>query len=76
MIVTIHYSDQLNTFVLINNHLNLQPFSNIFASSFYHSLLLKCIYSYLYVLEANTVSYHHVPIQKISNLCIVFQEHD
>lgn len=63
-----------SSFALINNHLNIKPFSDIFVSSSYHPLLSECINSYFYILQANGSSFHHVPIQNILNLCIVFED--
>jgi hypothetical protein len=68
------FTYQGSSFALINNHSNQKPFSDMFASSCYHSLLSKCINSYFYILQANGSSFHHVPIGKILNLCVVFQQ--
>jgi hypothetical protein len=81
-IIVIHYSDQLNTFftykgssfALIRNHQSQKLFSYMFASSSYHSLISKFIDSYFHILQSDGSTFHHVPIQRILNLCIVFQK--
>jgi hypothetical protein len=65
-----------SSFALINNHPSLKQFSDIFISSSYHALLSECINSYFYIIGTNGSSFHHVPMQKILNLCIVFKEDD
>jgi hypothetical protein len=70
------FTYKCSSFALISNHRSLKPFSDIFASSSYHTLLSQCINSYFYILESNASSHHYVPVQKILNLCVIFEEYD
>jgi hypothetical protein len=63
-----------STYALMHNYSTVKPFSDIFESSIYYSSLLKCIDSYFYILQANGSSFHYVPIQKILNMCVIFQK--
>ncbi|CAF1368385.1 unnamed protein product [Rotaria sp. Silwood1] len=65
-----------STLALINNYPNEHLFSDVFASSSYHSSLSKYINTYFYLLQAKPSSFHYVPIHKILNICVVFEKDD
>lgn len=65
-----------STLALINNYAKKHLFSDVFASSSYHSFLSKYINTFFYLLEENPSSFHYVPIYQILNLCVVFENDD
>ena len=62
-----------STFALIHNYPNRNLFSNTFSSS-YHSFLSRCINKYFYIFQPKSSSFHYVSMEKILNLCIVFEK--
>ncbi|CAM2728584.1 unnamed protein product [Rotaria socialis] len=59
-------------YALIHNHSSKHLFTDYFLSSKYHSILLKALNMYFYVLNLTSTCRDVITVDNISNMCIVF----
>lgn len=71
-IIELFFTCNNKNYALIHNHSLKNLFTDYFLSSKYHSILLKALNMYFYVLNRTSTFSDIVIVDNISNMCIVF----